>query len=173
MIRTSIRRVSTKSIPYEPIPKNKYNQVRSAYNFKPAKNDGFVYSPPAAIIKPQMITPYIFLPENDPRRELAKQHRIDPKIVAEMPIIRQINAPQERQYNVDADTINKIKELRAADPERWTLKEISKEFNIEMDKLHFFLRSQFPKKPTEPVKVVSKKLLDRQKRKQLWLRNQY
>lgn len=92
MIRTSIRRVSTKSIPYEPIPKNKYNQVRSAYNFKPAKNDGFVYSPPAAIIKPQMITPYIFLPENDPRRELAKQHRIDPKIVAEMPIIRQINA---------------------------------------------------------------------------------
>ena len=73
-----------------------------------------------------------------------------------MPIIRQINAPHERQYNVDADTINKIKELRAADPERWTLKEISKEFNIEMDKLHFFLRSQFPKKPTEPVKVVSK-----------------
>ena len=51
--------------------------------------------------------------------------------------------PHERQYNVDADTINKIKELRAADPERWTLKEISKEFNIEMDKLHFFLRSQF------------------------------
>ena len=69
---------------------------------------------------------------------MAKQHRIDPKIVAEMPIIRQINAPHERQYNVDADTINKIKELRAADPERWTLKEISKEFNIEMDKLHFF-----------------------------------
>ncbi|KAK6881486.1 U6 snRNA-associated Sm-like protein LSm7 [Candida tropicalis] len=146
MFRTTIRRVSTKSIPYEPIPKNKYNQNRSVFNFKPVPTEGLVYNPPAAIVKPYMQTPYIFLPPNDPRREFAKQNCIDPSIVKEMPVIREFKAAHQREYNVTAETITKIKQLIKEDPERWTSKAISKEFNIELVKLHYFLRGELEKK---------------------------
>ncbi|KAL6451302.1 hypothetical protein SBY92_002642 [Candida maltosa Xu316] len=177
MFQRSIRRVSStsksKSIPYQPIPRNKFNQTTSAYNLKPVPTEGLVYNPPAAIIKPYMQTPYIFLPENDPRRPLAKQQRIKPEIVNEMPIIRKYNGPNEREYNVTAETILKIKELRSKDPQRWTLKEISKEFNIELVKLHYFFRSEKEKKVEQNTGIISKKLLDREKRRQLWLRNEF
>ncbi|KAK6893805.1 U6 snRNA-associated Sm-like protein LSm7 [Candida tropicalis] len=103
MFRTTIRRVSTKSIPYEPIPKNKYNQNRSVFNFKPVPTEGLVYNPPAAIVKPYMQTPYVFLPPNDPRREFAKQNCIDPSIVKEMPVIREFKAAHQREYNQQQD----------------------------------------------------------------------
>ena len=170
MFRTTIRRVSTKSIPYEPIPKNKYNQNRSVFNFKPVPTEGLVYNPPAAIVKPYMQTPYVFLPPNDPRREFAKQNCIDPSIVKEMPVIREFKAAHQREYNVTAETITKIKQLIKEDPERWTLKAISKEFNIELVKLHYFLRGELEKKLKPQPKVISKRLLDRQKRRELWLR---
>lgn len=173
MFRTTIRRVSTKSIPHEPVPKNKYNQNRSVYNFKPVPTEGLVYNPPSAIVKPYMQTPYIFLPPNDPRREFAKQSRIDPVIVKEMPIIREFKAADQKEYNVTAETINKIKQLKQEEPARWTLEAISKEFNIELAKLHYFFRGESKKQVKSQPKVISKRLLDRQKRRELWLRNEY
>ncbi|RCK57525.1 hypothetical protein Cantr_06655 [Candida viswanathii] len=173
MFRTSIRRVSTKSIPYEPVPKNKYNQARSTFNFKPVPTEGLVYNPPAALVKPYMETPYLFLPPHDPRREFAKQKSIDPEVVKEMPIIRQHKAPHQRLYNVSAETILKIKQLRKEDPARWSMEEISKEFGIELPKLYYFFRGERQREIKTKPMVISKTVLDRQKRRELWLRNEY
>ena len=63
-----------------------------------------------------------------------------------MPVIREFKAAHQREYNVTAETITKIKQLIKEDPERWTLKAISKEFNIELVKLHYFLRGELEKK---------------------------
>ncbi|KAI5956409.1 hypothetical protein KGF54_000884 [Candida jiufengensis] len=176
MIRQSIRRIhnSLKDIPYEPIPKNKYNSKRSGFNFKPKTQEGLVYNPPAAIIKPSMQTPYIFLPPNDPRRELAKQQKISHDIILDMPIIRQFKASNEREYNITSETIEKIKALRSEDPQKWNFKELSKKFNIELPKLVYFFKTELSKQKKFKNEInVPKFITDRQKRKQMWMRNEY
>ncbi|CAL1207887.1 unnamed protein product [Candida parapsilosis] len=157
MIRSSIRKVhhASKEIPYQAVPRGKYNPKRSAFNFKPKPIDGLVHNPPAAIINPSMQTPYIFLPPNDPRRELAKQYRLSEDVVADMPVIRAFKAPHEREYTVTKEVVDQIKQLRNEDPERWNLKELSKKFDIELSKLVYFLRSDLPKsnKPEDKASV--------------------
>ncbi|CAD1813157.1 unnamed protein product [Candida parapsilosis] len=176
MIRSSIRKVhhASKEIPYQAVPRGKYNPKRSAFNFKPKPIDGLVHNPPAAIINPSMQTPYIFLPPNDPRRELAKQYRLSEDVVADMPVIRAFKAPHEREYTVTKEDVDQIKQLRNEDPERWNLKELSKKFDIELSKLVYFLRSDLPKsnKPEDKASVPMY-VLDREKRRQMWMKNIY
>ena len=120
-----------------------------------------------------MQTPYIFLPENDPRREYAKQYRLSEDVVADMPVIRAFKAPHEREYTVTKEIVDQIKQLRNEDPERWNLKELSKKFDIELTKLVYFFRSDLQKLNKIQDKVVPKYLLDREKRKQMWMKNLY
>ncbi|KAI3403317.2 FUR1 [Candida oxycetoniae] len=176
MIRSSIRRLhnvsrGSETIPYVPVPKNKYNIKRSAFNFKPQAQPGLIYNPPAAIINPSMQTPYIFLPQNDPRRELAKANRIPDEIIADMPIIRQFKAPNEREYSISRETVEEMKKLAAQDPERWDLKALSKKFNIEMRKLIYFFRTEHQRakklQNLQESGKLPKHILDRQKRRQI------
>ncbi|KAI5970261.1 hypothetical protein CANMA_000613 [Candida margitis] len=176
MIRQSIRWIhnASKEIPYQPAPRGKFNPKRSAFNFKPKPVEGLVHNPPAAILKPSVQTPYIFLPPNDPRRELAEQYRISEDVVADMPVIRAFKAPHEREYTVTKEVVEEIKKLRQEDPERWNLKQLSKKFDIELSKLVYFLKSDLSKsKKTQDEKNVPKYLLDREKRRQLWMKNIY
>ncbi|RLV90492.1 hypothetical protein JA1_004524 [Spathaspora sp. JA1] len=168
MIRTSIRRISNKSIPYEPIPKNKYNAKRSQFNFKPQKSQGLVHNPPAAIIKPFMQTPNIFLPPNDPRRQISTgpSQNFTQQDLEYMPVLREYKPKGERDYSITAETITAIKNLRASDPLNWPITKLSKEFKIDVKKLSHFLR--------EPTKSNEDQILsEKAKRKQLWLRNEY
>ncbi|EGW32167.1 mitochondrial ribosomal protein MRPL20p [Spathaspora passalidarum NRRL Y-27907] len=170
MIRTSIRRISNKSIPYEPVPKNKYNAQRSQFNFKPQKTSGLVHNPPAAIIKPYMQTPNIFLPANDPRRHFntAPSQNFTQQDLEYMPVLKEYKPQGQRDYSITAETIDAIKKLKESDPENWTLSKLSKEFNIEARKLVHFLR------PDKKEKISEHKILsERARRKELWLRNEY
>lgn len=176
MIRQSIRSVhnTSKEIPFQAVPRGKFNPKRSAFNFKPKPVEGLVHNPPAAILKPSMQTPYIFLPPNDPRRELAKQYRLSEDVVADMPVIRAFKAPHEREYAVTKEVVDQIKQLRKEDPERWNLKELSKKFDIELTKLVYFLKSDLQKvNKTQDETNVPKYVLDREKRRQMWMRNIY
>ncbi|CAK9441743.1 mitochondrial 54S ribosomal protein mL58 [Lodderomyces beijingensis] len=185
MLRSTVRTLHhapKQSIPYVPVPVNKYNAKRSGFNFKPAKTSGLVYNPPAAIVKPSMQTPYLFLPPHDPRRELAKQRSqsISPQVVADMPIIRQFKAPHQREYTITAETVVEMKKLRAENPREWTLRALSKKFNVELEKLVYFFRTDMEKarksEGSHGDKLelgLRRTALDRQKRREMWLRNEF
>ena len=72
------------------------------------------------------------------------------------------------------EVVDQIKQLRNEDPERWNLKELSKKFDIELSKLVYFLRSDLPKlnKPEDKASVPMY-VLDREKRRQMWMKNIY
>ena len=91
-----------------------------------------------------------------------------------MPVIRAFKAPHEREYTVTKEVVDQIKQLRKEDPERWNLKELSKKFDIELTKLVYFLKSDLQKvNKTQDETNVPKYVLDREKRRQMWMRNIY
>ncbi|EDK45658.1 hypothetical protein PP707_06195 [Acetobacter pasteurianus] len=177
---------TAKSIPYQPVPQNRFNPKRSAFNFKPKYTSGLVHNPPSAILQPSVQTPYLFLPPNDPRREMAKANRISPSIIQDMPIIREYRAPLQRDYSITAETVQKLKQLYAEDPVRWNLKALSKEFNIDMTRLRYFFKTQLQKakkmenlqkamegENEDTQRLPKRHVLDRKKRREMWMRNEY
>lgn len=175
MIRTTIRRQSTrvKNLPdgifFEPVPINKYNQARSAFNFKPKKTQGLVYNPPASIQRALVKTAKAFLPDTDPRKHLpAGKREYSEEEVLRFPVINAYAAQLQRTYDVTPEVVAEMKKLRQEDPKEWTINKLSKKFGVEAKKVNVFTGGKGVK--TEPV---SQRSADRKKRAMMWLRGEY
>lgn len=188
MYRTSIRKYSTqvKNIPYQSKPINKYNADRSIFNFKPAK-----ITESQLIHNPSQSSPYLkqtpkaFLPENDPRRKYnlgtKNQKTFTQQELDDMPII--YAESKDKVYDVTPDIVLKINELRKEDPVKWTISKLAKEFNIEQRKINYFTYNNKVKQDEDKSNLEIQKQswnerkvnarIDRLKRAQMWLRNEY
>lgn len=170
MIRTSIRRISNKAIPYEPVPKNKYNQVRSQFNFKPDPTPGLVHNPPAAIVNPSMQIPKMFLPANDPRRNLETKRGFSKEIIDLMPIVDEAKFVPRAPYT--QETAEQIRELRDSDPDNWTLHKLARRFKLNISSIGTIIGKQGTS-VRNPVKEMSARSFEKARREKLWHTNQY
>lgn len=181
MIRTSIRRYSAKNIPFEAVPKNRYNQSRSAFNFKPKATPGLVHNPSHAIFQPSQRTPRAFLPPSDPRLQLQDAQSLTREDVEECPLI--YNATK-REYDLTPEIVSEIVELRTQDPATWTVGKLAKKFGIEQHKVNVLTATVSKERKTQiegdldmlkskwsPNKTRGRS--DRSKRLQMWLRNEF
>lgn len=181
MIRNIVRRNSTRTIPYETQPRNRYNQKSSGFNLKPVPTQGLVHNPPASA--PLVWnTPKTFLPAHDPRHKLPnlKYRTYSSEELQDMPLIYGIS--NSRNYDVTPEIVKRIVELRAEDPNRWTIAKLAREFSINQNvvnvvtgvnkerkgKLNTELEEM--KKDWSQNKAISRE--DRKKRVQMWLRNE-
>lgn len=182
MFRQSIRRYSIKNIPFEAQPKNKYNAQRSTFNLKPVPTQGLVHNPPASIPMARN-TPKAFLPANDPRlRKLeGKYTTYSPEVLADMPVI--YGMAKDKDYSMTAEVAKEILKLRTEDPAKWTISKLAKEFNVSKQSVNV-VTLQNKERTAEVIGQVDelKKLwsdkkvmsrVDRKKRVQMWLRNEY
>lgn len=163
-----LRQYSIKSLPFEAKPANKYNPVKSAWNFRPkTPTNGLIYTPPASIPSVHQ-TPHAFLPDSDPRKKLGIQKSYTKDQIEDMPIIY----GHSKSYEVDGATALEIQNLRSSNPQEWTVSKLVKKYNVNP---HFIINLTKDIKPK--VKGVSPKLntrqLDQKKRVQMWLRNEY
>ncbi|ABN67115.1 predicted protein [Scheffersomyces stipitis CBS 6054] len=177
MFRNFIRRSSSSSIPFEPVPINKYNQVRSQFNFKPKKTQGLVYNPASAIHKPSIKTPRAFLPTNDPRRQLNNEAEYTKEQLQHYPIITAYKAQGERDYSITAEVAKKIYDLRKQDPQTWTVAKLSKEFDIDLQKVNVLTGILDKKLKNNNLDGLNerqvKKATEKKKRVEMWLRNEF
>lgn len=160
----SLRYIS--QIPYEAKPRNKFNPVKSAFNFKPVPTPGLVFNPPASLPSVKQ-TPRAFLPPNDPRRNLPIHKTYTDEELADMPIIHGTT----KKYDVTEETAKEIINLRVSDPQTWTISKLCKKFNVRA----LFVIALT--KDLNTTKTTPKRLTDPQKeqlkRVKMWLRNEY
>ncbi|KAK6457973.1 mitochondrial ribosomal protein subunit L20-domain-containing protein [Scheffersomyces xylosifermentans] len=178
MLRNFIRRSSTSaSIPFEPVPINRYNQVRSQFNFKPKKTQGLIHNPASAIHRPSIKTPRAFLPESDPRRKLNTGPVFTKEQLQDYPIITAYKPQNERDYSVTPEIARKIIELRNEDPKTWTVTKLSKEFGLSIQKVNVFTGILDEHLKTKEVSELTdrqkKRINEKKKRVELWLRNEF
>lgn len=181
MIRNFVRRNSTRTVPYETQPRNRYNQKSSSFNLKPVPTQGIVHNPPASA--PLVWnTPKSFLPANDPRHKLPslKYRTYSSEQLQDMPLIYGIS--NSRNYDVTPDIVKKLVDLRAADPNRWTIAKLAREFSINQNVVNVVTgvnedrqeklktESEETKKNWSQDKAISRE--NRKKRVQMWLRNE-
>lgn len=179
---TAARRYSIKSLPFELQPKNKYNAARSAFNFKPKPTQGLIHNPPAAM--PSLKdTPRTFLPANDPRLTIMadKYRTYTPEELNDMPLIYGIS--KEKDYSLTPEIVEKIVKLRNEDQDKWTISRLAAEFKIDARKVNVITgvnkeKQQKLVRELEALKQTwaEKKLaakLDRSKRTDMWLRNEF
>lgn len=161
-----IRCYSIKSIPFEAKPANKYNAVKSAYNFKPRKpTQGLVYNPPASMVSVSQ-TPKAFLPHSDPRKNLGIQKEYSTEEINDMPVIHGTT----KKYDVDEKTALEILNLRSSDPTQWTISKLCKKFNVSP---YFVINISKSAKPSFPAPAFTKRQTEQNKRVSMWLRNEF
>lgn len=180
MWKSLVRKYSLKNLPYESRPTNLYNSVRSAYNIKPVAKPGLIYNPPASA--PSLKdTPRAFIPPNDPRltvlAEKFKTYTSDE--LADMPIIY----AHKKEYNLTPEIAQEIIRLRKEDPNKWTVGNLAKKFNVEANKVNVITgfspsRQQKVLAEIEAAKIRMKDAAkraraDRVKRKLMWLRGEF
>lgn len=170
-------------IPLVTTPKNKYNAARSAFNFKPAKQNGplLVHNPPQ--LSPHLKqTPKAFLPPNDPRRSLDARNTksYTREEVDNMPLIHGYG---NATYDITPKLVEEILTLRNQDPSTWTISKLARHFDVDKAKVNVITGSH--KERQEVVEQAlqhqqntwhdHKRLAreDRRKRVQMWLRNEY
>lgn len=191
MLRSCIRSYSQpvkagfESIPYQSAPINKYNQQRSPFNFKPAKQEGspqLIHNPPQAINSLKH-TPKKFLPANDPRHALPiKANQVYTKQqLDDMPLISEYL--QKKTYTLTPEIVEKIQKLRNEDPSKWTIRKIARELDIDIMKVNVLSginksrQVQVANEIGEQQIDWSEKKLnarnDRKKRTEMWLRGEY
>lgn len=169
-------------VPFESVPRNKFNAKTSAFNLKPNPTQGLVHNP-AASAPSLKKTPRPFLPASDPRlTALADTFKVyTPEELQDMPLIMGYKA--EREYTVDKDTALKIVKLRTEDPDTWTIRKLAQEFGVDrrfvnvvtgsntkrQEKVDATKNAQVAGWTTGKVKTAD----DRRKRVQMWLRNEY
>lgn len=180
MFRHSIRRYSVKNIASETQPKNKYNAARSAFNLKPVPTQGLIHNPPASMPSVRD-TPKAFLPANDPRLKfMADRYKTyTPEEIADMPLIW----GAKKDYTLTPEVISEIVSLREQDPHKWSIAKLAAKFNVETNKVNVITgfsktKQQMLLQELETVKKSwSNKTKiardDRQRRKQMWLRNEF
>lgn len=128
-------------------------------------------------------TPKAFLPANDPRlRKLeGKYTTYSPEVLADMPVI--YGMAKDKDYSMTAEVAKEILKLRTEDPAKWTISKLAKEFNVSKQSVNV-VTLQNKERTAEVIGQVDelKKLwsdkkvmsrVDRKKRVQMWLRNEY
>lgn len=180
MFRASVRRYSIKNIPLETQPKNKYNAARSAFNLKPVPTEGLIHNPPAAMPSVKD-TPRAFLPANDPRLKFMQDRykTYSPEEIAEMPLIW----GAKKDYSLTPEVITEIVRLREQDPHKWSIAKLAAKFNVETNKINVITGFSKAKQQRllQELETVQKSWSaktkiareDRQRRKQMWLRNEF
>ncbi|OVF09926.1 putative mitochondrial 54S ribosomal protein [Clavispora lusitaniae] len=180
MLRASVRRYSIKNLPFESKPKNKYNEARSAFNLKPVPTQGLIHNPPASM--PSVIdTPKAFLPRNDPRlKYMAEKFKTyTAEELEDMPLIW----GAKKDYSLTPDIIQEIITLRNQDPHKWSIAKLAAKFGVATNKVNVITGFSMAKqqKILEELQAVKESWSDkrkiarddRQRRKQMWLRNEY
>ncbi|KAA8904293.1 hypothetical protein TRICI_005519 [Trichomonascus ciferrii] len=152
-----------------------FNPVRSASNPRIQLPKGLVYNPAPAAPTPYD-TPAAFLPENDKR-----QIRKDAQPYDDVKYMPPLTPRQRKQYNLTEEDMIEIQRLRKEDPEKWTRKALAEKFNCS----EFFISIASTPHPDRQKEMdrrldVIKSLWnesryrarrDRERRKQLWLRD--
>ncbi|KAI5818942.1 mitochondrial ribosomal protein subunit L20-domain-containing protein [Pyronema omphalodes] len=85
--------------------------------------DHIIYNPPSSAPTPLM-TPEIFLPKNDARHSLFQGQE---KTAATLP--PPLREPYEKTYHLTESDMQRMRELRAANPAEWPRTRLAKEFN--------------------------------------------
>ncbi|KAI0853200.1 mitochondrial ribosomal protein subunit L20-domain-containing protein [Daldinia vernicosa] len=88
-----------------------------------------IYNPPSST--PSVYhTPFKFLPPSDPRRKanLAQLIRTSTDVSSSKSVLPpELKAP-ERKYNVTREQVEEMRELRATDPERWSVLKLAERY---------------------------------------------
>ncbi|EGV65129.1 hypothetical protein PSN45_005131 [Yamadazyma tenuis] len=164
-----VRAYSVKSLPFEAKPVNKFNPVKSAYNFRPkTPTNGLVYAPPASLTSVKQ-TPNAFLPQSDPRKNLGVQKTYTEGEVNDMPVIYGTT----KSYHVSQETALEILNLRTSDPSQWTISKLCKKYNVNPHFIINLTKDFKPKAREAENPQLSKRQLDQKKRVQMWLRNEF
>lgn len=152
-----------------------FHPVRSANKTKIQLPQGVVYNPPSSAPTPYL-TPSAFLPATDARKNAVwNQLKHDTQA---MPALVE---PAQKNYNLSAQDIAEIQNLRLQDPEKWNRKALAQKFNCSP----FFI-SIVSKPATERQEEMDRRLgiiksgwtdhrvnsrKDRVRRRNLWLRD--
>jgi hypothetical protein len=148
---------------------------RSASNPLIQLPKGLVYNPAPSVPSPYN-TPAAFLPKNADRKVM---HEKDPYEVENMPLLQQI---QQKNYHLTDKDVIEIQKLRQEDPEKWTRKSLAEKFGCseffisiaskplpehqaEMDRRLKVIKGRWSQK-----RIVTRR--DRQRRRELWLRDE-
>ncbi|KAI0393357.1 hypothetical protein F5Y17DRAFT_313640 [Xylariaceae sp. FL0594] len=95
-----------------------------------------IFNPPAAA--PSVYhTPFKFLPKSDPRRQAnlgqllrsASDLKAAGQSSAPLPPPSRPNEMRETQYNVTEEQVEEMRQLRASDPQKWSVLELARKFS--------------------------------------------
>jgi len=92
------------------------------------RQDHIIFNPPSSAPTPLM-TPKLFLPENDPRRNMGlpgSQTSTSQSTSALPPAVR---TPYAKSYHLTPTDFRKIRSLRLSNPSYWHRNRLAKEFN--------------------------------------------
>ncbi|KAL9624236.1 MAG: hypothetical protein Q9160_001483 [Pyrenula sp. 1 TL-2023] len=118
-----------------------YQRTRARLRVKPdptflpspsEPQDHIIYNPPPSAPSIHQ-TPSIFLPPNDPRRQLLTQQSTDPAATAASPQ-KQFSAPPMRplpppkKYHLKEADLEEMRRLRKEDPLQWSAAKLAKKF---------------------------------------------
>ncbi|KAA8896878.1 mitochondrial ribosomal protein subunit L20-domain-containing protein [Sphaerosporella brunnea] len=93
------------------------------------QTDHIVYNPPSSASNP-LVTPTLFLPKDDARRELlAAAPKPAPETAESQGLPPPVRPPYEKTYHLTPTDMKEIRRLRNTDPARWNRTELAKKFN--------------------------------------------
>lgn len=180
MIRNSIRSYSAKAIPYLSLTPNKFNSARSTWNLKPALPQGLVHNPPASVPNASK-TPKAFLPTQDPRSTRLSHKSYTREQVDDMPVVYASSANPD--YSVTPEIVSEIQSLRDSNPQEWTVNKLARKFqvspafvkvttSINQVRKETLAQQEEAQKQQWPLQK-QKARIDRKRRVELWLRNEF
>lgn len=147
------------------------------------RQDHIVFNPPSSAPSPYH-TPAVFLPPNDPRRTLlAKSHHYaNPYQDPERRLPPPVRKPYEKKYHLTEKEILNIRKLRSENPHLWTRKILAEHFKCSQFFVGMICEASNDKKAEEERTLSAVKdhwgkrrryaREDRQKRRELWGRDQ-
>lgn len=86
-----------------------------------------IRNPPSAAPTP-LITPQLFLPKDDPRRAAPLENE-STNTTQKSPLPPALSEPYEKSYHLRPKDFERIRNLRKADPKRWSRLALAREFN--------------------------------------------
>jgi hypothetical protein len=182
MIRSFARHYSgaKPTVPFVGQPKNKFNAARSTFNMRPQLPQGLIHNPPAAAPSPKN-TPRAFLPPLDPRLALAPHKRYTAEEVLHMPVVYASKAT--KSYEITPDQVAQMQALRSAAPAEWTVNKLAAKFGVTPDFVKVTTSIDSERKAQLARELAAqqqqwplhkqKARVNRKRRVELWLRNEF
>ena len=154
---------------FEAAPKSRYtSRLLGKFNFKPKPTQGLIHNPPHAIQSPMMKTPKAFLPAQDPRRQLPTKEYLSEEL-ENYPLIHGHAAPKDRTYTVTDELAAEIVKLRREAPKEWTVSKLARHFSLPQNVVNVVSGTL----PTKPEIEQTPTMIERQKRRLMWLRGEF